>query len=271
MQIKCPNCQTDFELDTSKLPNSQTSSQSVLEPIMTVIEETDTEIKNLVTKEINVVTPSVGDVDKNTYQEPLGDYWKQEFAKEIIVLHFTAGYTWESAYSTFKKPDRVATPFIIDTKGPKYIVKLFDEKYWSYHLGIKGVECKDWINDKRSIGIEIVNIGPVFFKDNSWKDYVDKVWTEDSIIKGKNRDADGGVKFPDGQVEAVCQLVNFLCNKWNISKKVPKDKMSLQLPQMTNFKGIVTHQMFRQDKYDMGVSWPWSKMIELCGLEEVDV
>ncbi len=202
---------------------------------------------------------------------PAGEYWREEHKKEIIVLHFTAGYNWQGTYSTFKRPGRVATPFIIDTKGPKYIVKLFDEKCWSYHLGIKGVDCKNWINDKRSIGIEIVNIGPVWNKNGTWKDYTGKIWPNEKIVEGKNRDADGGVKFPSEQVDAVCDLVNYLCQKYGISKQAPKDKMANQLPAIHNFKGIVTHQMFRDDKYDMGVAWPWDKVIEKCGLQEVNL
>ena len=230
-------------------------------------------LQNLLQKKLTIKTPSAGDIEKNTFHKnlPTGDYWKREHKKELIVLHFTAGYNWQGAYNTFKRPGRVATPYIIDIEGPKYIVQLFDEKYWSYHLGIKGHESKDWINDKRSIGIEIVNIGPVWKKNNRWVDYVGKKWSDNEIIEGKNRDADGGVKFPDGQVNAVCDLINHLCNKYNIPKQVPKEKMANQLPGIHNFKGVATHQMFRDDKYDMGVSCPWNKVVENCGLQEVEV
>ena len=269
MKLLCPNCNKEFDLNEEKI--NQLKKESDLN--MSVIEETDANITALVTKKPEIKSPSVGDIEKNTFANllPEGEYWKQEFKKEIIVLHFTAGYTWQSAYNVFKQPGRIATPFIIDKEGPKFIIKLFDEKYWSYHLGINGPECKDWINDKRSVGIEIVNIGPAWLRNGVWMDYVKRVWPAEKIVVGKNRDADGGVKFPDEQVKAVCDLVNFLCDKWSIPKKVPKDKMAYQLPAVGKFKGIVTHQMFRQDKYDMGVAWPWDKMKELCGLEEVDL
>ncbi|NQU83085.1 MAG: N-acetylmuramoyl-L-alanine amidase [Parcubacteria group bacterium] len=274
MKITCPHCEQLINVDEINAEKMQKKNLN-----MTIIEEPDENITTLVTKKPEIKTPTVGDIEKNTYEHslPVGDYWKQEFNKEIIVLHYTAGYNWEGAYNTFKKPGRVATPFIIDKEGPKYIVKLFDEKYWSYHLGIKSKEfSKNWINDKRSIGIEIVNIGTVWHEEGQWKDYIQRIeksgtTSEQDIIKGNNRDADGNVKFPEKQVDAVCDLVNYLCDKWNIPRQVPKDKMSLQLPQITNFKGIVTHQMFRQDKYDMGVAWPWQKMIERCGLQEIEI
>lgn len=274
MKILCPHCQKEIGISIKKTKEIENLSEKEgVDSKIIKIEETDNNITELVSKKNNIITPSAGDIDKNTFlnQLPSGDYWRQEFPKEIIVLHFTAGYNWQGAYSTFKRPGRVATPFIIDKEGPKYIVKLFDEKYWSYHLGIKGLECKNWINDKRSIGIEIVNIGPAWFKEGVWKDYVKKVWPENQVVKGRNRDADGNVKFPEEQVEAICDLINYLCKKWNIPKQVPKNKISCQLPQIGQFKGIVTHQMFREDKYDMGVAWPWEKVIERCGLKEIDL
>jgi len=156
MQISCPNCNNKIELSEEKI----NLLKREVDLSMCVIEETDANITALVSKKVEIKSPTVGDIEKNTFFNllPEGEYWKQEFKKEIIVLHFTAGYNWQSAYNVFKQPGRIATPFIIDKEGPKFIVKLFDEKYWSYHLGISGPECKDWKNDKRSVGIEIVNL-----------------------------------------------------------------------------------------------------------------
>lgn len=264
MKTTCPHCNKSFEI-----PNKT----NIKKPDMVVIEETDNDITSLVTKKVTITTPTVGDIENNTYHRalPNGEYWKQIHKKDLIVLHYTAGYTWQSAYSTFKRPLRIATPYIIDKEGPKYIVKLFDEKYWAYHLGIKGRESRNWFNDKRSIGIEIVNIGTVNKVNGQWKNYVGKVCPPEQVVEGKNRDAGGNVKFPNEQVDAVCDLINYLCHKYDIPKQVPKDKMANQLPAIHNFKGIVTHQMFRDDKYDMGVAWPWDKVIEKCGLQEVSL
>jgi N-acetyl-anhydromuramyl-L-alanine amidase AmpD len=193
------------------------------------------------------------------------NYFHQEFKKDLIVLHFTAGYTWQGAHATFAAPGKMSVPYIVDLDGPKHIVKLYDEKFWSYHLGIK--EDKSHLQDKRSIGIEIVNIGPVWKRDGKWFDYLGKEWSESEIIIGKNRDADGGVKFTDEQVEATARLVNWLCDKYKIKKVVPDDKMSCQWPEIKNFTGIATHQMFRPDKYDLGSAWPWEKFLKLCGIK----
>lgn len=230
----------------------------------------------------STVTPSnitkVSDINNDVIVKelPKENYLHEEFKKDMIVLHLTAGYNWEGAYNTFlnqtdPKKRGVATPFIVDLKGPKYIIKLFDEKYWGYHLG-QNEYCNNWNNDKRSIAIEIVNVGPAWFEKGVWRDCWHKTVPEQNIIKGENRNAQGGVKFPDDQVIAVCNLVNYLCDKWNIPKQVPKDKMTFQLPKLNTFKGISAHMMFRrQGKYDMGPAWPWQKIIEICKLNEVNL
>ena len=131
----------------------------------------------------------------------------------MIVLHFTAGYDWKSAYSTFLKTDRVATPFLVGADGTIY--RLFDELYWAHHIGIKGRDSENNRHDKRSIGIEIVNIGPVWFKRGKWVDYLGKAHPENQIVRGRNRDAEGGVVFPGAQVDSVCILVNWLLSRKN--------------------------------------------------------
>ena len=200
---------------------------------------------------------------------PPRKYFAQAQKKDLVVLHFTAGYDWQTVHKTFMKAGRVCTPYIVDLTGPKHIVKLYDDKFWSYHLGIK--TDTEHLNDKRSIGIEIVNIGPVWQRDGKWFDYVGRQWSESEIVAGANRGADGGVGFPAEQVEAVARLVNHLCDTHAIPRQVPSDKTSCQLPQMNAFKGLATHQMFRKDKYDLGPAWPWEKFMELCELEEVEI
>ncbi|MFA6422230.1 MAG: N-acetylmuramoyl-L-alanine amidase [Candidatus Buchananbacteria bacterium] len=206
-------------------------------------------------------------IDNDILQKPIDEanYFHEICQKDLIVLHFTAGYNWQGAWATFAAPGKMSTPYIVDLTGPKHIVKLYDEKFWSYHLGIK--EDRQHLNDKRSIGIEIVNIGPVWNKDGRWVDYLGKEWPESEIVKGKNRGADGGVKFPDEQVIAVAQLVNYLCQKYKIKKVIPAERINCQWPGIGNFKGIATHQMFRKDKYDLGVAWPWEKFLKECGVK----
>ena len=227
-------------------------------------------ITRMVEKRGGSVTPSS---EKPTIVEdilPEGEYWTEKYHKDLIVLHFTAGYTAESAIETFKKPGRVATAFVVDTDGK--VIRLFDEKYWSYHLGIKGADSENWRHDKRSIGIEIVNIGPVWKQEDGmlYEDYTHRrTYGEDDIVLGKNRDADGGVKFPGVQIDNVIRLVNWLAMQYDIPRKMVQNPQAFQLPGKKDFKGVIYHQTYRRDKYDLGVAFPLKRFQNECRLESV--
>lgn len=201
---------------------------------------------------------------------PVGDYWNQVFPKELIVLHFTAGYSAQAAINTFKGPGRVATPYVIDIDGTIY--QLYSSDVWAYHLGIPGKLNDNYYWEKHSVGIEIVNIGPIWKRnDGMYKDYVGRSYKKEQIIEGKIRDADGGVIFPEIQMRSVIDLVEHLIVKYNIPRQIPKDKLSYQLPKMKGFKGVITHSMVRNDKYDTGVALPYEKLITGCNLKEIEL
>ena len=198
---------------------------------------------------------------------PAGDFKTDMYTKEVITLHFTAGYSYHSADVTLDKIDRVAVPFIVDVNGDIY--HKFDKFFWAYHLGMKS-DNPDHIQDKRSIPIEIVNIGPVWLKNGKYYDYVGREHPASDVIPGNDRGTNGGVKFPDAQINGLIDLMNALFEKVpTIPRRVPKDKISYQVPALLNFKGVLAHQHYRRDKYDTGIALPWSRIIEECDLVEV--
>jgi N-acetyl-anhydromuramyl-L-alanine amidase AmpD len=79
------------------------------------------------------------------------DYVKQSTAKNLIVLHYTAGGTLAGAESTLAIKDYINVHYCIDRDGKIY--QYFPEKYWAYHTGTGLADAK------RSIGIELVNWG----------------------------------------------------------------------------------------------------------------
>jgi len=229
-------------------------------PAVVEVAHTNAEITQLVTKTEPGTGPRSGEPAHIDVNLPKGDYWQEVVKKTLVVLHFTAGYTADSAIATFKQPGRVATAYVVGRDGKIY--QLFDPKYWSYHLGQKDYN-NNWNNDRRSIGIEIVNIGPVWLKNGKWYDYVHKEWPADQIDIKPNKDAGGTVKFTPQQVAATFNLVDWLMTaNTGISRKVwPGDKTQYALPAVNSFNGITTHQQFRRDKYDLGPGWPWARMV----------
>jgi len=202
------------------------------------------------------------------FPSPLNDYFQEKFTKDLLILHFTAGYTSMSARASLRNPDYVAVPFIVDVDGTVNLC--FPKEYWAYHLGVKGASNPGHALDKRTIALEIVNIGPVWLRDGKWYDYVGREWPAENVVAVPDRDAGGAVKFPRVQVDAVCELVNDILTKVpTIPRQIPKDVFSCQLPALQAFKGVGTHQMFRQDKYDLGPAFPYADLISRCSLKIV--
>jgi N-acetyl-anhydromuramyl-L-alanine amidase AmpD len=82
------------------------------------------------------------------------------FAKERIVLHFTAGQLRSDLQALTKHDVHVSVAFVIARNG--VIFQLFPSKFWSGHIG-KGIGNTGTGNaqDKITIGIELSNYGPL--------------------------------------------------------------------------------------------------------------
>lgn len=74
----------------------------------------------------------------------------------FIVMHYTAGYTAESAVSTLCKTDGASAHVVIDRDGSITQLVPFNVKAW--HAGPSQYQGHDWLNNC-SIGIELVGIG----------------------------------------------------------------------------------------------------------------
>ena len=84
----------------------------------------------------------------NRYQQPN--------AREIIVMHYTAGYDAASAINTFKKSGGASAHFVVDTDGE--ITQMVSTADVAWHAGFGLYHERPKVNSF-SIGIEIVNPG----------------------------------------------------------------------------------------------------------------
>ena len=189
--------------------------------------------------------------------------------KDLIVLHFTAGTTAEAAMAWWKQtPERVATAFIVDVDGQ--ILQAFDPKFWAPHLGIIG---DNNVTDRRSIGIEIVNPGPLRLKGQMlywWPPAmqfgtpycgvgeISKYVKLETPWRGERYFA----AYPEPQVVAVCELVRDLCEKFQIPSTIPAEEIRGEhSPFFKSWDGIAGHHNYRKDKSDPGPAWPWGRLL----------
>ena len=204
-------------------------------------------------------------IDRRTFRLPESQFFRQTQPKDLIVLHFTAGGSARSAFQTWiSTPVEVATPYIVDTDGTIY--ELFDPSCWAYHLGIQGAAAENWRHDRRSIPIEIVNVGPLRKVDSQlcwWpKNFGQRFCALDEkekFVQIAYRGFDYFAAFPEVQQKAVADLVGWLSAQFNIPLNLPPaaQRGQFNLNFFREWKGVASHQNFRPDKSDLGPAFDW--------------
>jgi N-acetyl-anhydromuramyl-L-alanine amidase AmpD len=213
-------------------------------------------------------------VDRSTFVLPPKEFIAQETPKDMIVLHFTAGRTARSAFDTWRNdPRRIGTAYLVDVDGTIY--EVFPPKFWAAHLGIPGTKN---VHDRRSIGIEIANVGPLQPSAenpqilNWWlprtagsPEFTTKFCGLDEIDKFTR--ADFRTKrhfaaFPDVQIDAVAALVRGLCEEFDIPATLPSGarRFDSDPSSFATYKGVCSHANFRQDKWDIGPAFAWERL-----------
>ena len=216
--------------------------------------------------------PSTLAIDRKKFGLAAGQFFTEEFPKDLLVLHFTAGQSARSAYDTWRgTPLQVATAYVVETDG--FIYECFSPRAWAYHLGVTGAASANWKHDKRSIGIEIANPGPLVLDNtnpqqlNWWPGDFTAKWCTlaetTKYVAAPYRGFSYFAAFPTVQSDAVIALVDHLCQAFSIPKALAPaaQQPEFDMTFFNTFKGIATHQNFRKDKADIGPAFPLAKVV----------
>ena len=191
-------------------------------------------------------------------------YYKTRYDKDQIVLHYTAGYLRGDMAALSKHDYHVSVPFVIGRNGTIY--NLFPSFYWSYHLG-RGAIGGNSVRSKKSIGIEISNIGPLKLDGNKLRTYYDSIYCDDNEEEFYNkepyRDYEYFATFTDEQYTSLIILLKYLTARYKIPAKFLSIAKRYEAGTfVTDFKGIVTHVNYRRTgKTDIGPSFDWDRII----------
>lgn len=213
-------------------------------------------------------------------------YYQDTISKKQIYLHHTVG---GSARSTFEywqgNPERVATAYIIDRDGTIY--EVFDPWYWAHHLGMKTADNTQ--RNKESVGIELASEGALKsgyqLNQQLGTTHFDEEWLyafDIDVVPFTNARkvfhiVNDSTKFVDliqpfrgywyfaaytpAQVQATNELVNHLCEQFNIPKiLLPKAERFVFNQNYTQFNGILTHCNVRVDKSDLCPAFDWENL-----------
>ena len=206
-------------------------------------------------------------IDRVTLALDPKDYVGERVAKDLIVLHFTAGSTAAGAVSSWRgTPDRVATAYLVERDGT--IHEVFPPDRWAHHLGIKGGTA----HERRSIGIEIVNVGPLrphpddaavlTSWPNNWRQRYCRRDETDRYVTATYRDEHHFATYTDAQADATGALVRWLCETFSIQAVLPAgaDRLTFDAAKFAAFKGVAAHVNYRKDKWDVGPAFPWDRL-----------
>ncbi len=201
---------------------------------------------------------------------PEGEFHPGPVRKDLIVLHHTAGGSAESTFTWWKTdPRRIATAYLIERDGT--IVEVFPAEGWAYHLGLKGTGGRV---DRRSIGIEIASEGGLLCRGEKFFAF-DRL-TERTVFGGEVYDHGAlwrkqyryFAAYTVQQIEAVCALVNHLCEHFSVPRQTPRGHTTADRQRWRDYSGILSHSHLRADKTDVHPGFPWARLIERCGLKQ---
>ena len=198
-------------------------------------------------------------------------YIAEVHPKDLVVLHFTAGTTARGAFDEWVRGGvRVGTAYIVDLDGTVY--ETFDPRYWAFHLGVKAAIGAANLHDRRSIGIEIVNPGPLVERDgwlhwwppaNRFERRWCRVEETGKYVRKSYRGFGHFAVYTPEQIGVVPRLVRDLCERFGIPKAVPPAGMrgtAAPAGFFRTFQGVASHQNFRADKFDVGPAFPWESL-----------
>ena len=148
---------------------------------------------------------------------------------------------------------------------------MFDPRCWAYHLGISSTSGAR--HDQRSIGVELVNVGPLrrrddqlcWWPENFGRSYC-RVADQLRYVEGEWRRERYWAAFTDAQYRALARLIPDLCVEHRIPFEpvTPAQRMATFPPSaFDTFKGVAAHQNFRADKVDVGPAFDWERLRRL--------
>jgi N-acetylmuramoyl-L-alanine amidase len=206
-------------------------------------------------------------------EESLPYFFKEQFDKKQIALHFTMGHLKGDILTlTGEERSHVSVPYVIGRNGTIY--RLFGSDFWSYHIGPNNLGSnKDF--SRSCIGIELSNYGQlklgsdknlqtdyhtpeksdIYCSLNDKKEYIK--------LRKPYRDYAYYANYTDAQYDSLIVLLRYLTTAWGIKRAFLSEDIRHETTQkVVGFDGIVSHVNYREDKHDIGPAFSWKRVIE---------
>ncbi len=192
-------------------------------------------------------------------------FYRTRFPKDQVVLHYTMGYLKGDIASLTQADYHVSVPFVIGRNG--IIYNLFYSGFWAYHLGPNAIGGNS-TRSKRTIGIELSNIGPLNLTNEGMRTYYTSnycnVGLTEAYVAHNFRRFAYYATFSDAQYESLIVLLRYLITKYQIDPDfLNETERYVSLNDISARGGIVTHVNYRRTgKEDIGPAFDWARVID---------
>jgi N-acetyl-anhydromuramyl-L-alanine amidase AmpD len=187
-----------------------------------------------------------------------GQWIAEKVDKKQIVIHHSVSSTSDSIVTGWNaNKERVGTAYSIDKDGT--INQHFPDDEWAYHLYVSAIgnrvdkkfKRRDEILNKESIGIELVSMGGLTFKNNNWYSVYNTIVPIQDVyvLEEKYRGFKAFEKYTDAQIVSLKNLILYLSTKYNIP--ITKFTFNLSNEALSSVPGLYGHQNMRSDKSDI--------------------
>ena len=215
------------------------------------------------------------EVPKFTWVGPTDNRYRGRFGHkiEMIVIHYTASGSGRGTISWFKNPQsKVSAHYIIDRDGR--IFQLVKDEDTAWHAGLASrpalsaeanrmrMERDDLVRpNQRSIGIEIVNWGPLEKRGGKYYTWLGREHTGEVVeVAGRHWEP-----YTEAQYESLIDLVSYLCKRYKIPAQFPPQGPGVYHPRakdLADFKGILGHNAIDNTKTDPGPHFDWDRLLD---------
>lgn len=214
---------------------------------------------------------------KKDFSLPETEFFNVKDQKSGICIHHTVGGSAKSTYNWWLQDSQmVGTAYLISRDGTLY--QMFDPENWAWQFGLPW-EYEDKIAfEKRFIGIELASEGGILEQDGTYYCF-DRI--SPKTVKPADEVFDAGMdyrgyrifdRYEPEQVSTLIELINTLCDRFDIPRRVPAEPLNYYGQKLKDFHGIIGHAMVRKDKSDPApMPTLWDQLRDECNLEFVNI